>query len=71
MRAGDRHAVYERALPERGVPTYAAVARGYWEQQQVADLRAYLAALANPLDDLSLYRCSARRSWVRRSTRSR
>jgi ATP-dependent exoDNAse (exonuclease V) beta subunit len=29
--------------------------RGYWAQQQVADLRAYLAALANPLDELALH----------------
>ena len=29
--------------------------RGYWSQQQVGDLRAYLAALANPRDELALY----------------
>jgi ATP-dependent exoDNAse (exonuclease V) beta subunit len=29
--------------------------RGYWGQQQVADLRHWLAALANPLDGLALY----------------
>ncbi len=46
---------YERALNERGIPTYATGAGGYWGQQQVADLRSYLAALANPRDDLALY----------------
>ncbi len=51
----DPHAVYERALEERGIPTYVLGGRGYWSQQQVGDLRAYLAALANPLDELALY----------------
>ncbi|MEA2458237.1 MAG: hypothetical protein QOC95_1209, partial [Thermoleophilaceae bacterium] len=45
---------YERALNERGIPTYAVGAGGYWGQQQVADLRSYLSALANPRDDLAL-----------------
>ena len=51
--------IYERALAERGLPTYAAGGRGYWAQQQVADLRAYLAVLANPLDDLALHQALA------------
>ena len=38
-----------------GIPTYVLGGRGYWSQQQVADLRAYLAALANPRDELALY----------------
>jgi ATP-dependent exoDNAse (exonuclease V) beta subunit len=54
LRATTHMAVYERALEERGVPTHVVGARGYWAQQQVADLRAYLAALANPLDELAL-----------------
>ena len=29
--------------------------RGYWSQQQVADLRHWLSALANPLDELAVY----------------
>ncbi|HEX2161644.1 MAG TPA: PD-(D/E)XK nuclease family protein, partial [Thermoleophilaceae bacterium] len=45
----------QRALEDRGIPTYVMGGRGYWSQQQVGDLRAYLAALANPLDDLALY----------------
>ena len=46
---------YERALEERGIKTYLAGGGGYWSQQQVADLRAYLSVLANPLDEESLY----------------
>jgi len=55
VRATTHLAAYERALEDRGIPTYAMGGRGYWSQQQVGDLRAYLAALANPLDDLALY----------------
>jgi ATP-dependent exoDNAse (exonuclease V) beta subunit len=55
LRAGSDMGAYERALEERGIPTYATGAGGYWGQQQVADLRSYLAALANPRDDLALY----------------
>ncbi|MEA2410658.1 MAG: hypothetical protein QOC77_1219 [Thermoleophilaceae bacterium] len=55
LRAASDMGVYERALNERGIPTYATGSGGYWGQQQVADLRSYLAALANPRDDLSLY----------------
>ena len=55
VRASTDIAVYERALADRGLPTYVAGGRGYFGQQQVGDLRAYLAALANPLDELALY----------------
>jgi ATP-dependent helicase/nuclease subunit A len=55
VRATTHLAAFERALEERGIPTYVMGGRGYWSQQQVSDLRAYLAALANPLDDLALY----------------
>jgi ATP-dependent exoDNAse (exonuclease V) beta subunit len=55
MRAATDMPLYERALNERGIPTYAAGARGYFSQQQIGDLRAYLAALANPLDGVALY----------------
>jgi ATP-dependent exoDNAse (exonuclease V) beta subunit len=55
LRAATDMGAYERALNERGIPTYAAGSGGYWGQQQVADLRSYLAALANPRDDLALY----------------
>ena len=55
VRATTHLSAYERALEERGVDTYVIGGRGYWDQQQVADLRAWLAALANPLDGLALY----------------
>jgi ATP-dependent exoDNAse (exonuclease V) beta subunit len=55
LRATTHIGVYERALEERGIPTYVLGGRGYWSQQQVADLRAYLAAMANPLDELALH----------------
>lgn len=55
VRAGTDLWCYERALQEQGIPTYVVGGRGYWEHQQVSDIRAWLAALANPLDDLSLY----------------
>ena len=54
-RAGTDLGVFERALAERGLPTYLVGGRGYWSQQQVTDLRAYLAALANPQDELALF----------------
>jgi ATP-dependent exoDNAse (exonuclease V) beta subunit len=55
MRAAADMALYERALRERGIDTYVVGGRNYWTQQQVADLRAYLSVLANPLDEQALY----------------
>ncbi|HEY7630705.1 MAG TPA: UvrD-helicase domain-containing protein [Thermoleophilaceae bacterium] len=55
VRASTDISLYERALSDQGLPTYVAGGGGYWSQQQVGDLRAYLAALANPLDELALY----------------
>ena len=46
--------VLEEALEEQGVPTYVVGGRGYWSQQPVRDGIAYLAALANPLDEEAL-----------------
>ena len=66
--------LYERALRERGVETYVVGGRNYWTQQQVADLRAYLAVLANPLDEQALYsvaRVAARRALARRARPAR
>ena len=40
LRATTHMRFYERALEERGIPTYVLGGRGYWSQQQVADLRA-------------------------------
>ncbi|HMJ01611.1 MAG TPA: UvrD-helicase domain-containing protein [Conexibacter sp.] len=55
LRATGDLAVYERALVERGVPTYVIGGRGYWSQQQVRDLVSYLAVLANPRNGVALF----------------
>ena len=55
FRATTAMGLFERALDERGIPVHVVGGRGYWGQQQVADLRPWLAALANPLDGLALY----------------
>ncbi|MGH2745204.1 MAG: UvrD-helicase domain-containing protein, partial [Thermoleophilaceae bacterium] len=55
LRATTSMGLYERALEERGIPTHVVGGRGYWTQQQVADLRHWLSALANPLDELAVY----------------
>ena len=47
--------VYERALEERGIPTYVIGGRGYWSHPQVVDVLAYLRTLANPRDEEALY----------------
>jgi ATP-dependent helicase/nuclease subunit A len=46
--------VFERALQLRGLRTLAAVG-SFWGHQQIAELIAYLRALANPLDEQALY----------------
>jgi ATP-dependent helicase/nuclease subunit A len=45
---------YEEALRAEGLPTYRAAGRGYFGQQQVADLVAYLRLLQNRYDDEAL-----------------
>jgi ATP-dependent helicase/nuclease subunit A len=45
---------YEVALRAEGLPTYRAAGRGYFGQQQVADLVAYLRLLQNRYDDEAL-----------------
>jgi ATP-dependent exoDNAse (exonuclease V) beta subunit len=52
--AGTDAEVYERALREQGLPTYRATGRGYFGQQQVVDLLAYLRLLRNRYDDEAL-----------------
>jgi len=54
LRATGDLAVYERALTELAIPTYVIGGRGYWSQQQVRDLVAYLGVLANPRDGVAL-----------------
>jgi ATP-dependent exoDNAse (exonuclease V) beta subunit len=45
---------YEAALRGAGLPTYRATGRGYFGQQQVVDLLAYLRLLHNRYDDEAL-----------------
>jgi ATP-dependent helicase/nuclease subunit A len=45
---------YEEELRRAGLPTYRATGRGYFGQQQVADLLAYLRLLHNRYDDVAL-----------------
>ena len=45
---------YEDELRKAGLPTYRATGRGYFGQQQVADLLAYLRLLQNRYDDRAL-----------------
>ena len=52
--AGTDAEVYEEALRRMGLPTYRATGRGYFGQQQVVDLLAYLKLLHNRYDDVAL-----------------
>ncbi len=45
---------YEQELRQLGVPTYRATGKGYFGQQQVVDLLAYLRLLHNRYDDEAL-----------------
>jgi len=45
---------YEQELRRQGVPTYRATGRGYFGQQQVVDVLAYLSLLQNRYDDRAL-----------------
>ena len=52
--AGTDAELYEEALRREGLPTYRATGRGYFGQQQVVDLLAYLRLLHNRYDDVAL-----------------
>ena len=52
--AGTDAELYERELRALGLPTYRATGRGYYGQQQVVDLLAYLRLLHNRYDDEAL-----------------
>ena len=45
---------YEDELRKAGLPTYRATGKGYFGQQQVVDLLAYLRLLHNRYDDVAL-----------------
>ena len=52
--AGSDAEWYEEELRARGLPTHRATGRGYFGQQQVVDLLAYLRLLHNRYDDEAL-----------------
>jgi ATP-dependent helicase/nuclease subunit A len=54
-RASTDMRAYERALEQRGIPTYVIGGRGYWSHPQVTDLVGYLRALANPREQQAFY----------------
>jgi ATP-dependent exoDNAse (exonuclease V) beta subunit len=55
LRAYTHLDAYEDSLERAGLRPYTIGGRGYWSQQQVADVCALLATLANPLDDQALF----------------
>ena len=55
LRAFTHVSAYERVLSEAGLDPYVVGGRGFWSQQQVEDMRALLAVIANPLDDEALF----------------
>jgi ATP-dependent helicase/nuclease subunit A len=55
LRAFTHLDAYEDSLERAGLRPYVVGGRGYWSQQQVADVCALLAVIANPLDDHSLF----------------
>jgi ATP-dependent helicase/nuclease subunit A len=54
LRAFTHLDAYEDSLGRAGLRPYVVGGRGYWSQQQVADVCALLATIANPLDDQAL-----------------
>jgi ATP-dependent exoDNAse (exonuclease V) beta subunit len=54
LRAFTRLDAHEDSLERAGLRPYVVGGRGYWSQQQVADVCALLATVCNPLDDQSL-----------------
>jgi ATP-dependent exoDNAse (exonuclease V) beta subunit len=55
LRAFTHLGVYEDSLARAGLRPYVVGGRGYWSQQQVSDVCALLAVIANPLDDQALF----------------
>jgi ATP-dependent exoDNAse (exonuclease V) beta subunit len=55
LRAFTHLDAYEDSLERAGLRPYVVGGRGYWSQQQVADVCALLATIANPLDDRALF----------------
>jgi len=55
LRAYTHLDAYEDSLERAGLRPYVVGGRGYWSQQQVADVTALLRTIANPLDDEALF----------------
>ena len=55
LRAFTHLDAYEDSLERAGLRPYVVGGRGYWSQQQVDDVCALLATIANPLDDEALF----------------
>ena len=55
LRAFTHLGAYEDSLERAGLRPYVVGGQGYWSQQQVADVCALLATIANPLDDQALF----------------
>ncbi len=55
LRAFTHLDAYEDSLERAGLRPYTIGGRGYWSQQQVADVCALLTTIANPLDDQALF----------------
>ncbi len=55
LRAFTHLDAYEDSLARAGLRPYVVGGRGYWSQQQVADVCGLLATIANPLDDEALF----------------
>jgi ATP-dependent helicase/nuclease subunit A len=55
LRAFTHLDAYEDSLERAGLRPYVVGGRGYWSQQQVGDVCALLATIANPLDDQALF----------------
>ncbi|HEX5526198.1 MAG TPA: UvrD-helicase domain-containing protein, partial [Solirubrobacterales bacterium] len=55
LRAFTHLDAYEDSLERAGLRPYVVGGRGYWSQQQVADVCALLAVIANPLDDHAIF----------------
>ncbi len=55
LRAFTHLDAYEDSLERAGLRPYVVGGRGYWSQQQVADVCGLLAVIANPLDDHALF----------------
>jgi ATP-dependent helicase/nuclease subunit A len=55
LRAFTHLSAYEDSLERAGLRPYVVGGRGYWSEQQVGDVRALLATIANPLDDQALF----------------